>query len=191
MRKIVLTDAQATQVRDAIRAGNPDLNVFAPDRRMIRSLYAKGLTDRDGAMPRLTEDGKDVARQLKAHPRRRTFHIAEADDDRVLRVQPSDFTDQITGDGAELTKRPYPFFVRKDGSVGRQDFWAGLVVRVVGFQRDLAVAAVDLSWTEAWADPARAVGMYLVTSNESGEWSTHQTAIESITVEGSERPGED
>lgn len=190
MRKIKLTEGQAVQVRDAIRAGNPGFHVFAPDRRMIRSLHAKGLTDRDDAMPRLTEDGKDVARQLKAHPRRRTFYITEAADRRVWRVQPSEYVDQII-DGHEMTKMPWPYFVANDGTVLKHGFGnPPQPVRAIGFQRDLAEAAIDLFWGAAVAEPELAVGMYLVTA-EGNVWNTELTAVESMAVEGAERPGEE
>lgn len=77
MKKIVLTDAQAVSVRDGIRAGNPEFTVFLVNRRTARSLYAKGLTDSDTYGAHLNAEGKDVAHQLKAHPRRRTFYIEE------------------------------------------------------------------------------------------------------------------
>jgi hypothetical protein len=190
MRTIKLTEGQAVQVRDAIMAGNPVFYVFAPDRRMRRSLYAKGLTDRDGAMPRLTEDGKDVARQLKDNPRKRTFHIAEAADRRVWRVQPSEYVDQVI-DGHEMTKQPWPYFVANDGAVIKHGFGdPPRPVRAVGFQRDLAEAAIDLFWGAAVAEPEAAVGMYLVTA-EGDTWSTEMTAVESMAVEGAERPGEE
>lgn len=79
MRKIVLTDAQAVSVRDAIRAGNTEFTVFLVNRRTARSLYAKGLTDSDTYDAHLNETGKDVAYQLKAHPRRRTFYVVARD----------------------------------------------------------------------------------------------------------------
>lgn len=182
MKKIVLTEAQAVQVRDAIRAGNPDLNVFAPDRRMIRSLFAKGMIDRDGPMPRLTEEGEDVAGQIKAHPRRRTFHIAEADDTRTLRVQPR----------ADLDGHlPYPLFVGKDGSVGRQDFWNGKPERVIGFAPSADIQELPVRWADAWETPERAVGLYPVVEYKGGTWFTWDSPVESVTVVGAERPGEE
>lgn len=100
---------------------------------------------------------------------------------RVLRVQPAEYVDQIVN-GQELTKQPYPYFVEEDGSVQRQDFWQGSVARVVGFQRDLAVQSIDLWWSAAWAsDLPCLTGMYLVTEDADGQWSTHQTAVESVT----------
>jgi hypothetical protein len=107
---------------------------------------------------------------------------------RVLRVQPASYVDQII-DGQEFTKQPYPYFVEEDGSVQRQDFWQGSVARVIGFQRDLAVQTIDLLWAAAVkSDPECLTGLYLVTEDSDGRWSTHNTAVESVTVEGAEAP---
>lgn len=102
----------------------------------------------------------------------------------VLRVQPAPRIDNLTSDGYELTQQPYPLFVSKDGSVGRQDFWDGRILRVVGFMRDLAVQRVDLWWKDAYADPQRAVGMYVVATDKDGGMFNLDTAVESITEEG-------
>lgn len=131
-------------------------------------------------------------RGLKAAMRQALTEIAKRSaPGRVLRIQPASYTDQIVG-GQELTKQPYPYFVEEDGSVQRQDFWQGTVARVIGFQRDLAVQEISLLWSAAVrSDLECLTGLYLVTSNADGEWSTHHTAIESVTVEGAERPGEE
>lgn len=109
----------------------------------------------------------------------------------VLRVQPASRIDNLTADGQEMTQQPYPLFVSEDGSVGRQDFWDGRILRVVGFMRDLAVQEVNLWWKDAWTDPQQAVGMYVVARDKDGQLFNLDTAVESITVEGPERPGED
>ena len=56
---------------------------------------------------------------------------------------------------------------------------------------DLAVQEVNLWWREAWTDPEQAVGMYVVARVKAGLVFNLDTAVESITVEGPERPGED
>lgn len=101
---------------------------------------------------------------------------------RVIKLQPSNFTDNISDNGEEQTKLPYPFFVNEDGSVRNQDFWRGVVARVVGFQKDGAVQQIDLWWTKAFQDPENTVGMYLVTADNRGTFSTHNTAIMSVEV---------
>jgi hypothetical protein len=101
-----------------------------------------------------------------------------------LRVQPAPRIDNLTADGQELTQLPYPLFVDENGLVGRQDIWDGKVFRVLGFQRDLAVQQVDLWWKAAWADPLKAVGMYVVAADRSGDIFNLDTAIESMSEEG-------
>lgn len=107
---------------------------------------------------------------------------------RVLRVQPAEHTDQITDDGTELTKQPYPYFVDGDGMVGRQDFWRGRPVRMIGFAADSAKQEMTLWWPQVWDDPQRAVGLYPVVEYSSGTWFTVDTAVESITEEGAPAP---
>lgn len=182
MRKIVLTDSQAARVCDVIRAGNPGFHVPELNRRTTASLRTKGLVT--GTFPKLTEDGKDVARQLKAHPRRRTFYVEDRTPSKILRVQTASRIDNLTDDGQELTQLPYPLFVDESGMVGRQDLWNGRILRVVGFQRDLAVQQVDLWWAEAYADPQRAVGMYVVATDKNGGMFNLDTAVGTITEEG-------
>lgn len=100
---------------------------------------------------------------------------------KTIRLQPSEFTDNIR-DGHEMTKLPYPYFVAEDGTVGQQDFWDGDPVRVIGFQRDLAVQQIDLWWKDAVTDPQRVVGMYLVSESAEGVWGVHQMAISDVSV---------
>lgn len=100
---------------------------------------------------------------------------------KVIMIQPASYTDQIR-DGHQMTKQPYPLFVEQDGAVRRQDFWKGDPLQVIGFAKDLAVQQIDLWWQDAAADPQRAVGMYLVTADSTGQFSTHPTAVDSVKV---------
>lgn len=79
-----------------------------------------------------------------------------------------------------MTKLPYPYFTAEDGMIGRQDFWKGDPLRVIGFAKDLYEQAVDLWWQDAVVNPQSAVGMYLITASADGTWSTHRTAIGSV-----------
>jgi hypothetical protein len=97
-----------------------------------------------------------------------------------FRIQNSEYADQITADGTELTKLPYPFYVDENGNVGRQDVWQGVPERVIGFARDLAVQEINLWWPTVVQDPPQAVGMYLVTQDADGSIGTHPTAVSSI-----------
>lgn len=98
---------------------------------------------------------------------------------RAFVVQTAAFTDQLTSDGHQLTKRPYPIVASEDDGMVRG--WVSLPdapFRVIGFMRDPAVQQIDLWWADAVKDPSRAVGMYLVTSNKAGGWGIHDTAVE-------------
>lgn len=105
--------------------------------------------------------------------------------DKIIKLQPAEFTDNIHN-GHQMTKLPYPYFVGEDGEIGSQDLWRGDPKQVIGFQRDLAVQKIDLWWADAVDDPQQAVGMYLVTANEEGDWGTHQTAISDVSIIGGE-----
>lgn len=101
---------------------------------------------------------------------------------KTFTVQPSAFVDGLTPDGQEMTRLPDPFHVDEAGFVGRQDFWKGRVYEVIGFARFLNVHEINLKWEEAVRDPARAVGMYVVTSDQDGEWVTQPTAVSEMRV---------
>lgn len=103
--------------------------------------------------------------------------------DQIIRIQPSEFTDQVSADGHQQTKLPYPFYVNaSDGTVNLQEFWKGDPFRVVGFQRDLARQEIDLRWDDAVKDPQQAIGMYLVTADSKGAFGVHTTAVQSVDV---------
>jgi hypothetical protein len=100
---------------------------------------------------------------------------------KVIRIQPEPYIDNMVDDH-EMTKLPYPYVVDQDGLVAGQDFWKGDPYQVIGFQKDLAAQRIDLHWTEVLKDPRSAVGMYLVTSDENGDWGTHWTAVRDMTI---------
>lgn len=108
----------------------------------------------------------------------------------TARIQPSRYTDHITADGTELTKLPYPFYVNEDGSILRQDIWNGNPLRVVGFQRDLAVQQIDMWWRDALRTPDQVPGMYLVTSDKNGDFAVHNTAVADFEVTVSAEDGQ-
>jgi hypothetical protein len=94
-------------------------------------------------------------------------------------IQPSAYVDQIV-DGMELTKLPYPYYADTEGNVANQEFWSGTVAKVVGFQKDLAKQQINLSWYQATKDPSKATGMYLITKDDKGQYSVHNTAMEFV-----------
>lgn len=98
---------------------------------------------------------------------------------KLIRLQPAPLVDHIDDSGQEFTRLPYPFYVNEAGEIQRQDFWNGNPTKVIGFQRDLAVQTIDLWWREAYPEPTKTVGMYLVTVDSDGQWGVHSTAIAS------------
>lgn len=58
--------------------------------------------------------------------------------------------------------------------------------RVVGFQRDIDVQQVDLWFDEAYADPSKAIGMYVVTETTNG--TMQQGTSQVISAEIAEYP---
>lgn len=77
---------------------------------------------------------------------------------------------------------PKPYFADESGMIGRQDVWKGNPTQVVGFQSDPDVHSIDLLWEDAIQDLDRASGMYVVTIDADGEFVTHLTPVESVTV---------
>jgi hypothetical protein len=109
----------------------------------------------------------------------------------MIVLQPASRVDNLTSDGTELCQRPFPFLVDGLGLVQRQDFWSAVgVYRVVGFQRDLAVQRLDVSWFEVNHVLVKAVGLYVVTADAKGNYGVHDTAIESFEVVKAVRHGE-
>lgn len=101
---------------------------------------------------------------------------------KIIVVQQSAHTDQITEDGTELTKLPYPFEVAEDGTVENREFWRGKPARIIGFQRRVDERHIDLPWHSAVSHPEAALGMYVISSNDDGSWWTHDLAVQSVKV---------
>lgn len=102
---------------------------------------------------------------------------------KIYRIQFAPATDNIV-DGMELTKLPYPFFIREDGKVQNQDLWKGDPYRVLGFQFDLARQQIDFDW-RGYVNvglPEMVKGRYLVTQDVKGGIGVHTHAIDSIEV---------
>ncbi len=94
-------------------------------------------------------------------------------------LQPTDYTDHLADDGAEMTKRPYPWAAGADGYLyGRTD-----ERRIIGFQLDPTIQRADLLWEDYVTKPPElAVGKYLIVQNETGRYATVVTAIETVQV---------
>lgn len=98
----------------------------------------------------------------------------------IHRIQPREFVDHITDDGQEFTRKPYPFYADEAGDVQRQDFWKGRVAKVIGFVDDVDSVIIQPFWQQAIRDPESVIGKYLVTSDDQGQWSTHQQPISEL-----------
>lgn len=111
-----------------------------------------------------------------------TFDAQTRDDRprRFLTIQPSEYVDEITDDGVELTKLPYPYHCNEQGDVDRQDFWQGTPIRVLGFVRDLKDQRVDIWWWDVWKDPQRAIGTFVVIQDADGSMGSIPHSVQSV-----------
>lgn len=75
---------------------------------------------------------------------------------------------------------PYPYFIKKDGKVGRQDFWKGNPSHLIGFSSLPKSGNVDLVFQDFWSSPEKAVGMYPVFADKDNEWVTKTDPIQSV-----------
>jgi hypothetical protein len=98
-----------------------------------------------------------------------------------LKLQEAPQTDNITEDGHVGAKLPWPVVADEEGTVVVPSSLLGMA-GVVGFQRDLAVMHIDLLWKDAFADPQKTVGMYLVSSNTEGNWGVSLSAVDHVEV---------
>lgn len=78
---------------------------------------------------------------------------------------------------------PYPYFIEEDGNVGRQDFWKGEPLKLIGFDinpsdHGMSNKSVDLS--DFIRDPEIAVNMYPIFEHKDGEWYTYEDKIKSV-----------
>lgn len=83
-------------------------------------------------------------------------------------------------------KLPFPYFIGEDGRIGRQDYWKGDPVVLLGFAARFDVEYVDVMFDEFWADPQSAVGKYAVLGDSAGSMSTHLSAISNVVVHDDE-----
>jgi hypothetical protein len=100
---------------------------------------------------------------------------------RYLYIQNAPVTDNITDDGTALSKRPWPVVADEDGVVHTPSYALGMR-QVFGFQRDLAVQHVDLRFEDAYADPEKAVGMYMVSIDKDGVMGVELSAVDHVSV---------
>jgi hypothetical protein len=90
-----------------------------------------------------------------------------------IRIQPRELQDKTL---------PYPYFIdEKTGAVGRQDFWKGHPLKLIGFSDLPKAGDINLTFEEFVKRPKRAVGRYPVFENEGDKWVTHTNPIESVS----------
>lgn len=102
----------------------------------------------------------------------------------TFKIQNAPRIDHITDDGTAMTQLPYPIHADDTGQVQVPEIHAGTLVRVIGFQEDLARHEIDLWWADAQKDPTQAVGMYVVTTDDKGGMGVHMTAVDTFEKVG-------
>jgi hypothetical protein len=100
---------------------------------------------------------------------------------RYLHIQEAPITDNITADGFVGSRLPWAVTAGEDGTITTPSSLLGMA-RVAGFQRDLAVNRVNVWWDEAFADPQKVVGMYLVHHKTDGGLAVSLSAVDSVEV---------
>lgn len=80
---------------------------------------------------------------------------------------------------------PYPFHVTDElGAVGRQDFWRGEPIRLIGFQESPDVQRVKVLTRGFWNEPQQVVGMWPVFADADGGMWNHKHPVTEVTVHG-------
>jgi hypothetical protein len=93
-----------------------------------------------------------------------------------MRIQMAPEIDGLHDDFTSRSRLPYPFYVDGDGYVQLQDFWQGMVYKVIGFQNHPAIQKIDLWWADV-KEPADIIGKYLVTTDKDNNWGSFPTAV--------------
>ncbi len=76
---------------------------------------------------------------------------------------------------------PYPYFIDDDGYVGRQDFWKGTPLKLIGFNlSDKQIDDDSITFAQFWKNPELAIGKYPIFMHQDGEWYTYKDPIDGI-----------
>ncbi len=94
---------------------------------------------------------------------------------KTIRIQPKqrkDFT------------LPYPFFIDEKGRVGRQDFWKGKPLRLIGFSKTPQTGTLDIYLREFLSNPKLAIKKYPIFEwkDKKRSWHTYLDPIEHIEI---------
>lgn len=84
---------------------------------------------------------------------------------------------------------PYPYFIDETGMVGRQDFWKGEPLELIGVDinpTDHGMSGKSIDLKDILKDPEKAIGMYPIFKNSNDEWHTYDEPIESVSVRENE-----
>lgn len=104
-----------------------------------------------------------------------------------LHIQEAPITDNITNDGHIGARRPWPVVDGEDGSIVVPSSMLGML-RVVGFQKDLAVRQIDIWWEDAFADPSSVIGKYLVATYGEDKMGVSLSAVDSAVLQEHTEP---
>jgi hypothetical protein len=91
----------------------------------------------------------------------------------IIRIQPQEREDKTL---------PYPFFIDEKGFVGRQDFWRGKPLKLIGFSTVPKTGEMDVTLSDFLEVPDCCIEMYPVMEWEDGTWHTYKDKIMSFEI---------
>lgn len=101
---------------------------------------------------------------------------------KTITIQPANTP---TGDYDVSEPLPYPFHIDAEtGDVGRQDFWKGDPLRLIGFQSTAETQRVDVHFEDFAAYPESAVDRFPVFVRADGTIYSMTNPIRSVTAAG-------
>lgn len=92
---------------------------------------------------------------------------------KTIKIQPTQMQDFTL---------PYPYFIKDKGEIGRQDFWNGNPMFLIGFSERPKTGTCEVLFKDFWKKPALCVGKFPVFEDKRGYWSTSKIFIDSYEV---------
>lgn len=94
---------------------------------------------------------------------------------KTITIQPRELEDMTL---------PYPFHIDEKGNVGRQDFWKGKPLKLIGFNGNPnpEVDKKTINVSMFLKSPKKAIGLYPIFENKNGDWNTYKDPIESVHI---------
>lgn len=89
-----------------------------------------------------------------------------------ISIQPSERPDGVL---------PYPYHIDETGGVGRQEFWKGKPLLLMGFA-EKGKHIMSLTFEEFWKKPNDCIGLYPVFEHRGGKWFTYSEQIRSVSI---------